>query len=528
MNQCLRESKWKCQTMYDHWFVSRQKRKLTDIPSSLIAFNDICVGKPWTIDNQLNLEDELQKRGITKHGTLRARRVGLGGGGTRTLMKQMKDLGLIFIEEEQRLIELTYVGEYLLLGKVNFVDTMRWQLLRYQYPSATSCKGSGAVSPKFKVHPFVFLLRVLCDPRLAENGISTEEIEKIVIIKGLNDSASCLEDVITTILDYRASGRLPYNPDDYKGTTKDSKTLWNIANTFVNYLELTQYIDRNGPILAVKPHYLPLLKNKLSANIPFIKNPEQEEVYLRNYGLPEGLAKDHRDFKKSKNLTAREIRETRIRTEYVQLSIKTPIPRITPDIIEYVVGRTGIDAKTVEDVLMRNFSKGNVSDFLATYRELANGRDTATDFEKATCELFRKIFGYKVEYVAPIGNTPDVYIESEENGYCAILDNKSYAKVYSITGDHSRRMIDIYIPKYRDDPKYPELAFFSYISGRFGTNIDSQIKAIYEKTGIPGSAISVDNLVDLATEYHEKGYNHLKMRDLFSLNRELHNADINV
>ena len=48
--------------MYQHWFVSRQKRQLTTILSALIAFSDVCVGKKWSgnLELQFEFEDELQ------------------------------------------------------------------------------------------------------------------------------------------------------------------------------------------------------------------------------------------------------------------------------------------------------------------------------------------------------------------------------------------------------------------------------------------------------------------------------------
>ena len=86
---------------YMHWFVSRQKRQLTSILQALVAYSDVCVGKVWNHELQLDLEDVLGGRAITEHGSLRARRAGQGGGGTRTLFKQMKDLGLVFLEDEK-------------------------------------------------------------------------------------------------------------------------------------------------------------------------------------------------------------------------------------------------------------------------------------------------------------------------------------------------------------------------------------------------------------------------------------------
>ena len=117
---------------YEHWFVSRQKRQLTKILEALLAFSDVCVGKVWSGNHglQLGYEDELGRRGIIEHGGLRARRVGQGGGGVRTLFKQLRDLGLVFVEEENQKCRLTLIGEALVAGNVNFVQAMRLQLKR--------------------------------------------------------------------------------------------------------------------------------------------------------------------------------------------------------------------------------------------------------------------------------------------------------------------------------------------------------------------------------------------------------------
>ena len=61
---------------YQHWFISRQKRQLTQILPSLICFYDVCDGQVWSGNSalQLKFEDAIAERGITEHGSLRARR----------------------------------------------------------------------------------------------------------------------------------------------------------------------------------------------------------------------------------------------------------------------------------------------------------------------------------------------------------------------------------------------------------------------------------------------------------------------
>ena len=85
---------------------------------------------------------------------------------------------------------------------------------------------------------------------------------------------------------------------------------------------------------------------------------------------------------------------------------------------------------------------------------------------------------------------------SDSAGYQAIIDNKAYSK-YTISNDHYNRMVHNYIGNLN---KYSSstapLAFFTYIAGGFGKNIDTQIKGIADATGVNGSAMSVSNMTN--------------------------------
>lgn len=504
---------------YDHWFVSRQKRQLTTILQALVAYSDVCVGKVWDHDLQLDFEDVLGGREITEHGTLRARRAGQGGGGTRTLFKQMKDLGLVFIEEDNRKCRLTLIGEELVKGNISFVDAMRLQLQRYQYPSAAVWSGSGSVSHSFRVHPFQFMFRLLRDPRL-ENALTMEEMYGIVIHKAVSDSRDVFEDVVSRIIRYRQ------NVTDGFIVDTDTKTYSNIANTFFNYISLTQYTDRGWKNLSIRQGKENEVDAFIEAAPSFIPNPELTENYQRRYGRGR-VAMDRRNFNRENALSQRELNEARIRREYVLLALKTPITGITPDIVEHVSHNTGVDENTVERFLIQNYPHGNIDDFFLSYKELAHmGTAGARDFELATCEMFRKIFRMRAEHVGPIGNTPDVFVESSEAGYCGIIDNKAYKNEYSISGDHKRVMEDVYIPNYRSYGHTEQpLAFFTYIAGSFGNNINSQLAAITRDTGVNGSAMPVDIFINLAQDYADLGYDHQFLRDIFSVNHEVKLSD---
>ena len=70
------------------------------------------------------------------------------------------------------------------------------------------------------------------------------------------------------------------------------------------------------------------------------------------------------------------------------------------------------------------------------------------------------------------------------------------------------------------------VAFFSYIAGGFGKNIDSQIQAIYDATNIPGSAMSVSNLIKMVEINQERKFTHKEIRTIFGLNRQILISDI--
>lgn len=509
---------------YKHWFVSRQKRQLTNILPALIAYSDVCIGKKWAGNNelQLTLEDELSKRNITEHGKLRARKAGNGGGGTRTLFEQMKDLGLVFTEDETGLCRLTLVAEALVKGELSFAEAMRIQLQKYQYPSAACWSGSGSVDHSFRVHPFQFLFRLLRDERLS-NNLNADEIAYVVISEATDDTASTFEKVVGRILD----SRNVENPFSKEKEADKTKTLYNIANTFCNYLSLTQYIDRGFKIISIREGKENLVDSFIQPAAKFIPNPELSENYIRAYGRG-NAAKDLREFDKTDIKSQKELREARIRKEYVLLALKTPITGITSDVVKEISEATGFDEREIEKFLIKNYPNGNTEDFFVVYKELAQmGREGAAEFERATCELFRKIFNMRAEHVGPKGNTPDVFVESDEAGYCAIIDNKAYHKGYSISGSHKRVMEDVYIPNYRlyGETKRP-LAFFSYVAGSFGKYIDGQVREIKTDTGVNGSAMPVDILINFAQDYAERGFDHYSLKSIFSVNREVRLSDL--
>lgn len=504
---------------HNYWFITRQKQQLTDILPTLIAFNDICVGKKWSGNKELQLkfEDELENRGIIKSSERRSRRSGKGGGGVRTLYTQLQDLGFIFAREKDKTVQLTLVGKDLIMGSVSFVEAIKMQLKRYQYPSATRLNGIGSVSSTFKLHPFLFLLKLLLIPDI--NGYLTKkEIAYIVIREAKDDKVGTINKISKIILKYRKKG-IVYQKD---------KDLENSAATFCGYLEATQFIKNENRQIKIVPECLDEINKYVNDKIKFINNPEDKESYLRNYGKG-NRARDARNFEKIGETGRKERLIHRVLEEYIFYSLHKPITEIDEDVLSTISQKLAISKEEVERILINNKPVVGIDNFLSRYRELAYmGKNGATDFEIATCELFRNIFKLNALHVGPKGNTPDVVVSSDDDKYCGIIDNKSYSKTYSIPGDHKRRMIDVYIPNVKDYSGINyELQFFAYISGEFKSTVEKRIMEIYKETNIPGCAVPVEIVIRFADGFVNGVYNSKHILPLFSKNKQLGLKDLN-
>ncbi len=517
--------------MINYWWVTRPKRKLNSVPEVLASISTVALQNEWNgqKETQLSVEEALEDAGLKRIGERRDQ----GGSGARTYIAWLKSLGLLFTAQNSKKLELTLAGEAVLQNDFPF-ETIKNQVLKYQFPSNFSISRNIDVSPRFKIHPFIFLLKLLNNQNI--QYLTAEEIGLIIILHAENESNSCYEKVINRILDYRAHGEeylkfedfTQYPPSKGKGRYEDpTGHLLDIANTIINWLEYTQLAkrdeDRKVRILDEKKDEVNAI---LSKPYIFIDRPENEEVFQRKYGLDIKHSKDTRNLSNTQTVTSKMIDEQKIKSEFISLSINTPITYVSQEIVEYINNKTGIEKTKIEDFLLKTYPHGAIGSFMSEYFEMAfKGREDATEFEKNTVLLFQDIFHYKAKHVGPIGLTPDVLLISDSDGYQAIIDNKAYSK-YTISNDHRNRMIHNYIYGINNysEAKTP-LAFFTYIAGGFGTTINSQLKSISDESSVNGSAITVARFIDLIKIHLKNEYTHNELRQIFSLNREICNGD---
>lgn len=514
----------------NYWWVTRPKRKLNSIPEVLAAFSSVALSAQWTgsRDIHIRFEDELEKNGLKRIGQRRDH----SGSGGRTYQAWLSSLGLIFIQEGTGIPFLTLAGEAIMEGK-SPVAILKNQVIKYQFPSPFGIKTN--VSDRFHVHPFVFLLKLMSDRRLCY--LTTEEIAKVAMTEGVDDSDRCYEHVVDRILAFREKGDRSL-PDNFIDTHMPStgrvnfehpySHLLDCANTMMNWLEYTQLVYREEGTIYILQDAVNEVLDIVNSRHQFIARPEDHEFFQRRYGLDPWHQKDTRNLLNTATISSRSIDMQRIRQSFIAYSMHRPISNVTPDIIVSIANETGTDKALVETVLYREYPHGAVSGFLSSYFEMAfKGRDEAIDFEIATTNIFKDVFGYEATHLGQTGSisTPDVLLVSED-GYQAIIDNKAYSE-YSITGDHRNRMIHNYIEGVANysNCTYP-VGFFTYISGGFINTIDRQIQSISSETNVPGSGVTVGNFIRMIERHQETPYNHQELRTLFGTNRQVLLSDL--
>ena len=505
----------------DYWWVTRPKRKLNPIPEELAAFCSVALGKKWTHNRELHIayEEELESSGTKRIGE---RRDASGSGG-RTHAAMLYSLGLWFEKNEK--VYLTLAGEAILDGK-SPVEVLKKQVLKFQYPSAYG--DLVRMTPRFKIRPFIFLLRLLSDERL-ENYLTQEEIAYIISINADNESDRCFENIVKCITEYRGNSNAEFSEDYFASHQASASNLMDLSNTMMNWLDYTQLIYREKKIIGLCEEKRDEVLRIINAPGAFIQYPLDADVFQRKYGVDPWHQKDTRNILNTQTITSGILDKNRILRAFFAYSSLHPVSRIDSNIVDYICNISGTDQRFTEQILIQSYPHGAIGGYLSNYRDMAfQGRDEAIDFEKATTNLFSEVFKYDAEHLGQLGarSAPDVLLVSESEKYQAIIDNKAYSR-YSISGDHHNRMVHNYIGniEHYSHSSYP-IGFFMYISGGFATNIDSQLWREHEESGVNGSCITVSNLILLIENHIEHPYSHKKLMDVFGLNRQILLSDI--
>lgn len=518
--------------MLNYWWITRPKRKLNSVPEVLSVIAENSLNKIWNEQRgeHLNFENLLEKNELKREGS----RIDQTGGGGRTYIAWIMSLGLIFSQQSTKNLQLTLAGKAILDGE-SPVKILTNQILKYQFPSSFSLKVK--VSERFKIHPFWFLLKILCDGRI--NFLTQEEIAKIIITEAENETEKCFEKIISRLIEFRNFGESCLDKDfakkysSSKGMINFEKPfahLFDIANTIINWLEYTQFISREDGKIFILEEKFSEVKEIVSKKLEFIKRPEEHEFFQRRYGLDLTHIKDTRNLLQTKTVTDFMIDEMRIKKIFISLSLSEPIAKISTNLIEKISEISGINFSKVEEILQKNFPHGSIGAFMTNYFEMAfSGQKQCREFEEATANIFREIFKFNSTWLGSASSgreVPDILLVSDEKNFQAIIDTKAYSK-YDLPTTHRDRMIFHYLP---DISNYSssnyELKFFSYIAGGFSKNIANSLNKIVKDSGVNGSAMPVSVFIKMIEQNNFKNYSHEEIKNIFSVNRQVNLFDI--
>lgn len=517
--------------MINYWWVSRPKRKLNSVPSVLATFVETSLNVEWQGQRDIHLlfEEALERDELKRHGLRRDQ----GGSGARTYAAWLKSLGLIFTQESTKKVRLTLAGEAIINGD-NPVTVLKNQIFKYQFPSSFSISRGVHVADRFVIRPFLFLVRLLADPKIG--FLTTEEIAKIVITEAENESEACFIHIVKRILEFRESSDECLSDDFFekyqpsRGKISEDhpfERLLDVSNTIINWLEYTQLIERDSGIIRIFDDKTEEVQELLDSPPPFIDRPEDHEYFQRKYGVDPKHQKDTRNLEGTRTITSQVIIEQQLRRAFIEEALVSPITKITSSLVDRISNRTGVEARVVEETLLRLYPHGAIGGFFASYFDMAfGGKKKANDFEKATATLFQDVLGYQSMHVGPLGKTPDVLIISHEANYQAIIDNKAY-RAYSITNDHFNRMVHNYVPALSDySDSLSPLAFFLFIAGGFSNSFEAQLAHMVRETKINGAGLSVSRLISLIEKHSHSPYTHHALLRIFSCNRSVTLSDL--
>jgi hypothetical protein len=458
------------------------------------------------------------------------------GGGPRTYVAWLRSLGLLWEGDDEKLY-LTLAGEAIVEGNESVLEIMSRQILHYQFPSSFSTRTfASRVTERFTVRPFVFLLQLLLDERLGGYLTQKDDVAKIVLCYGVDNSQACVDDVIERILRLRADGDESleseyldlFRSKKSKEATRDKlfENLNDIANTVGNWLSHTQLVTRaRGGIWTIPPGAERAARQVVDslAGRPLIPGWDHEERFQRRFGLTPGKRKDNRSVGAIENVSDDLVRNRAIIKEYTEYATSHLVLSIDDELVSKIAASTASTPAKVREVL-RTRVKTSYGGFFMTYTELAQGSTrTAREFERATAEIFSKVFGFRAKHIGSQPLRPDVLLYSDTERYGAIVDTKAYSKAYALT--HAQRgVMRNYVTDY---PAYRlgdgDLAFFAYVAHSFGPNIDEQVAEVSARSGdVPGAAISAHELVLMCRHHLQtQRYSHVDIRRMFSGNKSV-------
>ena len=460
----------------------------------------------YSAEDQKMMYKMLEESGIKKTGDTRDR----NPGGMRTYYAQLETLGLVFRVKDSRAFNYTLAGEAM-SNEENPLQVLQYQLLRHQYPSAYGFGTNVRIDPRMKVKPFLFLIKLLHDPRI-ECRLTNSDVV-FPVIYGHNDD--CYEYVVQKIVEYRKCGSFEktitnFSKDLFTPRGNPNGALSNakdIANTAINYLKAASLIledvvidERTNYIFNY--NYEDLYREFLNESDKYIRIHDSSDYisFQRSYGR----------YLKSK--------DTRTSTSSVKKKDSPAIGFATIKYVQYLndnlyvddtasfvseMARYGVSqTDTIKAVEKFTEKKDSIQD--NTYLEYAySGGKQSNEFEKATTDLLKSFgfvnsvwIGRQKSSMNWRGNFPDIYIKKQGTVECGLADAKA-SSAYSLGHDDMLKMRETYIYTNEELEPGSKLKYFLYIAGGYKGNINRSLLMLSEKTKIPVTALDAKGMLKI-------------------------------
>ena len=489
------------------WMFPRNIRRIYPWKIAQIAtlLRDAVSGESWTgrQDIQNSFCKALESAGLKRSGE----QYDPHSGGPRTYLAQLKSLGILFQDSNQRIL-YTQAGDELATGNAP-LPILQDLLLRHQYPSCYSNLAQIKMNPGIRVKPFLFVMQLLM-----HKDIGSMSVQELIIPVVYGHNHNCLNICIDKILKLRKTGDIKSVIDNYsvdlytprtKGKNIESRLsdVKDVANTMKNWMQATCLVDcetiDGTQRISIAQSARNKVENALANEDRFIEYAS-EESFQRKYGCLHA----EKDTRNLRPISERSFpQKSIILSQFFEYMGNNILDSYPEDFVIDMKEKLGIEEPITRQVIEPHLSK-SLSFFESTYLELASGGTSAAlSFEKVTAQILSSKLKFSTKLTGQLkrhgkGGYSDIFVVALDNAHCGIIDGKASPN-YRLSSDDYYKMQANYIPNYREltDGRPLELAFCSYIAGGFG-NIVPSLKNLTANTGIGVSALPAFELLRLA------------------------------
>lgn len=516
-----------CRTM---WMFPRNIRdvepwKLSQILNLLLAA-DGCVGSQ-SIQNELYAQ--LERFKIKREKVDDGKGVS-NQGGMRTYLAQLACLGLAYVDKDKRYLP-TRAGQHVIDGE-NPAGVLRCQLLRLQYPSVYGWGTNVKISPKMRVKPFVFLIRLLRDPRM--DGYLTCDDVAVCVVYGrtMNDYEKCvgkilslrngdakeMKDVIDALEDL-------CTPRRWKGS---DDLLWergiddigHIANTAMNFAFAAGLIDKETQMgsrsltyrLTEDPDVLADMERWLAEADKIEKITDDESTWINAQNRFGRYDRDKVISIGAKPKT--DGLDAVVQAAYIAAVGDAPYGFDHAAFVAETARRWHKSATEIENLVAKLKVRAPDIERETILRAAASGGKEALLLETGMTNIFRRLGFDKAEHIGQRkpaakrrGGFPDIYLRSSQAEGSGMADTKATTKYGFALGD-TEKLRSYYRNAWMEiDPAAPG-RFFLYVAGNYRQNVRDiarELAHCAENYGAPVSAVTVYSLLDLAANEKKPG-----------------------